>query len=65
MSDELVIEYNGNAIVIRFTRPEIRNPLSITVLEQLHRIVDDLSIDHAISTVIFTGTGESFASVLT
>ena len=62
MSDELTIEYSGKAIVIRFTRPKIRNPLSITVLDQLHNIVDDCRKNKETSAVIFTGTGEVFAS---
>ncbi len=62
MSDGLAFEYSGNTIIVRFTRPEIRNPLSITVLEQLHRIVEDCSVNIAVSALIFTGTGDAFAS---
>ncbi len=50
----------GDALVIRFTRPEIRNPLSREVVERLHAIVD--SIDVGVNKVIFTGTGDAFAS---
>lgn len=60
MSEYLVTEKIGDALVIRFTRPEIRNPLSREVVERLHAIVD--SIDVGVNKVIFTGTGDAFAS---
>lgn len=62
MSNELNIEHKGDAMIVRFTRPEIRNPLSITVLDQLHAIVDDLAAESDIEKLIFTGSGDSFAS---
>ena len=42
MSDELNIDSTGHAMIVRFTRPEIRNPLSVTVLNQLHSVIDDV-----------------------
>ena len=45
--------------VIRFTRPEVRNPLSINVLETLNAALDDL---RGPDKVIFTGAGDVFAS---
>jgi enoyl-CoA hydratase/carnithine racemase len=60
MADELQIEFTNRTMIVRFTRPEIRNPLSVTVLEQLGRIVDNC--DSEIERLIFTGTGNVFAS---
>jgi enoyl-CoA hydratase/carnithine racemase len=60
VSEYLVTEKIGDALVIRFTRPEIRNPLSRAVVERLHEIVD--SIDDGVKNVIFTGSGDAFAS---
>ncbi len=60
MSNELRIENIGAAMIIRFTRPEIRNPLSITVLGQLEEVVDNCGRD--IERLIFTGTDNVFAS---
>ena len=62
MSNELNTEYERGAMIVRFTRPEIRNPLSIAVLDQLHLILDDVVIRPEITALIFTGTDESFAS---
>ncbi|MBK7393536.1 MAG: enoyl-CoA hydratase/isomerase family protein [Chloracidobacterium sp.] len=62
MSNELNIELKGDAMIVRFTRPEIRNPLSVTVLDQLHAIVDDLAADSDVEKLVFTGSGDSFAS---
>jgi enoyl-CoA hydratase len=58
MSNELTVEVHAGATIVRFTRPEIRNPLSVVVLDELYRIVDELATD----ALIFTGSGESFAS---
>ena len=60
MSNYLKCEQLDDAFIVRFTRPEIRNPLSREVVERLHQIVD--SIDDSIEKVIFTGTGDAFAS---
>jgi len=60
MSNELKIEYRERAAIIYFTRPEIRNPLSVTVLEQLNDIIDNRL--KGVETVIFTGSGNAFAS---
>lgn len=58
MSNAVNLEDHGDVRIVRFTRPEVRNPLSIDVLEELHRIVDE-----SLSTkLIFTGTGDVFAS---
>lgn len=62
MSNELNTEYERGAMIVRFTRPEIRNPLSIAVLDQLNLILDDVVIRPEITALIFTGTDESFAS---
>jgi enoyl-CoA hydratase len=62
MSNELNIELKGDAMIVRFTQPEIRNPLSVTVLDQLHAIADDLAADSDVEKLVFTGSGDSFAS---
>lgn len=62
MSNELNIEHQGDAMIVRFARPEIRNPLSVVVLDHLHAIADDLSSNNDLKKLIFTGSGDSFAS---
>lgn len=62
MSNELIIKQIGDVTLVRFTRPEIRNPLSVVVLDQLHAIVDDISTNKNIRKLVFTGAGDSFAS---
>lgn len=60
MSNALTVENVNDVIVVRFTRSEIRNPLSRDVVEQLHEIVDSIPSD--VSRVVFNGSGETFAS---
>ncbi|MBP6003086.1 MAG: enoyl-CoA hydratase/isomerase family protein [Pyrinomonadaceae bacterium] len=62
MSDELDIEYRDGAVVVRFIRPGIRNPLSVSVLRQLHTIVDNLSDESPFDRIVFTGMEDIFAS---
>ena len=59
MSNRLVVEEHKRAVVVRFTRPEIRNPLSVEVLDELHRIVDGTGDGQRL---IFTGSDDVFAS---
>ena len=58
MSNELSTEIRDGALIVQFTRPEIRNPLSTSVLDQLYKILDETSSER----IIFTGLAESFAS---
>ena len=62
MLNELKIEREGRILIVRFTRPEIRNPLSIAVLEQLHEIVDGCNGASSIERLVFTGVDDVFAS---
>ena len=58
----IILERRDRTTVIRFVRPEIKNPLSIATLEELKFIFAELeSNDHA-TKIIFTGSGDTFAS---
>ena len=62
MKQAILTEIIDKSLTIRFNRPEIRSPLSIFVLEELHRIIDETETNKAVRTVIFTGTDDVFAS---
>ncbi|HEX8736059.1 MAG TPA: enoyl-CoA hydratase/isomerase family protein [Pyrinomonadaceae bacterium] len=62
MSESVIVEKSGKAAIIKFNRPEIKNPLSVATLENLERIFSALSSDAAIEKIIFTGSGDTFAS---
>lgn len=62
MSNHLVVKNYGEAAVIQFNRPEIRSPLSIIVLEELHEIVEKLVKNSSVEMLIFTGRDDVFAS---
>ena len=62
MSNEMQIEEVGKTRIVRFTRPELRNPLSVIVLDQLHELVDKYAVNGNIDGVIFTGMDGVFAS---
>jgi len=58
----LAVENFENIAVIRFIRPEIKNPLSIETLRNLKEIFPALESNPNIETIIFTGSGDTFAS---
>ncbi len=62
MSNALIVKNFGRAVVIQFNRPEIRSPLSIFVLDELHETLDDVSANSTIDAIIFTGKENVFAS---
>ncbi len=62
MSNNIEILDAGTARIVRFIRPEIRSPLSIAVLAELEEIVGACREDAGISSLIFTGTADVFAS---
>lgn len=60
MSNSIVTETRGTSLIIRFNRPEIRNPLSVHVLEEIDATLEQ--IDPQIDKLIFTGVDGVFAS---
>lgn len=60
--ENVLLERGENHLLIRFNRPEIRNPLSLEVLDELGQILDSVSGQQNIQNIIFTGTGDIFAS---
>ena len=62
LTDNLNVEIINACAVIRFVRPEIKNPLSIGTLEALKAIFPALEADEFVSKIIFTGSGDTFAS---
>jgi enoyl-CoA hydratase len=56
----LIVENSGNAVIVYFNRPEIRSPLSVFVLRELHEILDRTSAEK--QKIIFTGMENVFAS---
>ncbi|MDQ1590785.1 MAG: enoyl-CoA hydratase / 3-hydroxyacyl-CoA dehydrogenase [Pyrinomonadaceae bacterium] len=58
----VVVETRESVVVIRLNRPAERNPLSVATLEELDQLVSALSARTDIYAIIFTGTGDAFAS---
>ncbi len=62
MSNSIAVEARENGLIIRFIRPEIRNPLSVEVLELLDRIINEDFDSPRVEKLVFTGSGNAFAS---
>jgi len=60
LSNGFNIERVGDVMIIRFTRPEIRNPLSVVVLDDLMEVISHL--EDQVRVLVFTGTDDVFAS---
>ena len=60
MDEAIKLEQFSKTLIIRFNRPEIRSPLSVFVLDRLHALLDRAAAENL--NVIFTGTGDVFAS---
>ncbi len=58
----LAVEIVRNIVVIRFTRPQQKNPLSVATLEELKRLLSEFESNSQIASIIFTGSGDTFAS---
>jgi enoyl-CoA hydratase len=59
----IVVEASdSHVVVIRLNRPAERNSLSVATLEELARLVSALVARTDLSTIIFTGTKDAFAS---
>lgn len=60
MSNAVSTELIESSLVIRLMRPEVRNPLSVEVVERLTDIAEN--VDQSVERVIFTGTVGVFAA---
>jgi len=58
----VVVEERGALAVLRIDRPAQRNSLNVATLSQLDEAFTSLSARAGIDAVIFTGTGDVFAS---
>ena len=58
----VIVEARASIGIIRLNRPAERNPLSVATLEELDSAISTLIIREDISAIIFTGTGDVFAS---
>jgi enoyl-CoA hydratase/carnithine racemase len=58
----VVTDRRGTLAVIRINRPEQRNSLSASTLDELEEAFQRLAHDEQIRAVVFTGTGDVFAS---
>jgi len=62
MNDSIIIENVGKTVVLKFNRPAVKNPLSIETLETLREIFTALDSNPNVERIIFTGSGDTFAS---
>lgn len=62
MNDSIIIEAVGKTVVLQFNRPAVKNPLSIETLETLREIFTTLDSNPNVERIIFTGSGDTFAS---
>ena len=62
MSEPVIIEKSGETAIIKFNRPDIKNPLSVGTLVRLERVFTLLNSDTTVEKIIFTGSGDTFAS---
>jgi enoyl-CoA hydratase len=62
MSNALRVEQFKESLRITFTRPEIRNPLSVFVVDELIQIIASIAEKTEVRRVDFTGSGKVFAS---
>lgn len=60
MSNPLTTEARRDALVVRFTRPDVRNPLSADVIAALNDVIESLSCET--ERLILTGSEGVFAS---
>ena len=60
--DEVVAEFDGDLTIIRFNRPASRNSLSGATLTALDSLFSTATARAGINSVIFTGSGDVFAS---
>jgi enoyl-CoA hydratase len=62
MSNGIETSHHDGVLVVTFARPEIRSPLSVSVLSELEKIVADCARNVSLKALVFTGKNDVFAS---
>jgi enoyl-CoA hydratase len=63
MADEVVLYSKENRIgIVTINRPEVRNPLNMSVFRALDKTFDEIAGDNEIRVVVITGAGNAFVS---
>ncbi len=60
MNSAIIVRNRPSIVIIQFNRPEIRSPLSVFVLDELHALLDRAIAEK--QSIIFTGKDDCFAS---
>ncbi len=58
--NNLVLEKIGKIALVKFNRPKALNALNSEVLEEINRLVDQLSDDNDVDVLVFIGEGKAF-----
>lgn len=62
VGDDIEVERDGRVAVVRFCRPEKKNALSLSMLEQLRELAEGFATDPGLSAVILTGGSAFFTA---
>ncbi len=60
--DTLRLERAGPIATIVLERPEVMNAINLTMVQELHRTLDELMTDDSIGALVLKGEGEHFAA---
>jgi enoyl-CoA hydratase len=61
-SGAIVTHFVDSIAIVRFNRPAKRNPLSLSTLQELKSVLSAVLPHDEIDSIVFTGTGDVFAS---
>jgi len=63
MSDEVLVDRQGNIATVTFNRPQMRNAFNLAMWTTLPEVIEGLNRDPAVRAIVFRGAGEeAFAS---
>jgi methylglutaconyl-CoA hydratase len=60
--NEIQLERRGSVASLRLNRPERRNALSLTLIEELTKAIEALSADASIRVIVLSGSGPHFCA---
>ncbi len=63
MSDDILVQQDGNIGTVVFNRPKVRNAISLSMWSEISTIVERLTKDDSVRAILFRGAGTgAFAS---
>lgn len=63
-ANEILVERQGQGLVVKFNRPDSANAMTLDMATQLHNVLKSVTVDRSVRAVLLCGSGPDFMNGL-